>query len=175
MRCRSLLALVALFVAVSAARAYVEVPHSLGQCIKESTTIVLVEVTKIEKTKNLRLAPGDYVMEGGRLVQRTAKKPLQDDWRLLYETVLQLAPKKAVEFGCGGGDHLANLKALSPGLELVGMDRSKGQLKYLRKRHPDMPATVLHHHISDPLPEAAKGADRSFSSMPARRSGLSDP
>src|SRR5262245_51893085 len=101
-------------------------------------------------------------MEGGRLVQKTAKKPLQDDWRLLYETVLQLAPKKAVEFGCGGGDHLANLKVLSPGLDMVGMDRSKGQLKYLRKRHPDMPAKVLQHHIYEPLPEVAKGADLAY-------------
>lgn len=53
MRCRCLVALVGVFVVVSTAPAYVEVPHSLGQCVKESTTIVLVEVTKVEKTKNL--------------------------------------------------------------------------------------------------------------------------
>jgi len=35
------------------ARAYVEAPHSLGQVCKESTNIVLMEITKVDKTKNL--------------------------------------------------------------------------------------------------------------------------
>ena len=43
MRCRCLFALVGVFVAASAAPAYVEVPHSLGQCVRESTTIALVD------------------------------------------------------------------------------------------------------------------------------------
>ena len=43
----------ALLFAVSPAPAYVEAPYSLGQMIKESTTIVLMEVTKVNKEKNL--------------------------------------------------------------------------------------------------------------------------
>src|SRR5262245_28883595 len=38
---------------VSVAPAYVEAPYSLGQVCHESTTIVLVEVTKVNKEKNL--------------------------------------------------------------------------------------------------------------------------
>ena len=39
--------------AATQAPAYVEAPYSLGQVIKESTHIVLVEVTKVNKEKNL--------------------------------------------------------------------------------------------------------------------------
>ena len=35
------------------ARAYIEAPHSLGRCVHESTTIVLMEVTRINTEKNL--------------------------------------------------------------------------------------------------------------------------
>src|SRR4051794_28965687 len=34
-------------------RAYVEAPYTLGRCVHESTHIVLVEVTKVNKEKNL--------------------------------------------------------------------------------------------------------------------------
>jgi hypothetical protein len=47
------LSLIALLAAAPAALAYVEAPYSLGQVCKESTTIVLVEVTKVNKEKNL--------------------------------------------------------------------------------------------------------------------------
>jgi hypothetical protein len=53
MRMRSLAATLILALAVPAARAYVEAPYSLGQVCKESTTIVLVEVVKVNKEKNL--------------------------------------------------------------------------------------------------------------------------
>ena len=46
-------AFVLLTYAATQAPAYVEAPYSLGQVIKESTHIVLVEVTKVNKEKNL--------------------------------------------------------------------------------------------------------------------------
>src|SRR5262249_24104046 len=49
------LSLLVLLAAAGAARAYVEAPYSLGQVCKESTTIVLVEVTRVNKEKNLIL------------------------------------------------------------------------------------------------------------------------
>jgi hypothetical protein len=52
MRCRLLPVLVALLVA-GPAHAYVEAPYSLGQVCKESTNIVLVEVERVNKDKNL--------------------------------------------------------------------------------------------------------------------------
>lgn len=42
-----------LLLAGSTASAYVEVPHSLGRCVHESTNIVLVEVTRVSTEKNL--------------------------------------------------------------------------------------------------------------------------
>jgi len=47
------LAALGLFFAATLTQAYVEVPYSLGQVVKESTNILLVEVTKVDKTKNL--------------------------------------------------------------------------------------------------------------------------
>jgi hypothetical protein len=44
--------LVALFVA-GPAFGYIEAPHSLGKCVGDSTNIVLVELTKVNKEKNL--------------------------------------------------------------------------------------------------------------------------
>ena len=42
-----------LLAAVSSARAYIEAPYSLGRICQESTNIVVVEVTKVDKDKNL--------------------------------------------------------------------------------------------------------------------------
>jgi hypothetical protein len=49
------LSLIVLLAAAPATWAYVEAPYSLGQVCRESTTIVLVEVTKVNKEKNLIL------------------------------------------------------------------------------------------------------------------------
>jgi hypothetical protein len=48
-----LVACLALLAAAPLARAYVEVPYALGRICQESTNIVLVEVTKVNKEKNL--------------------------------------------------------------------------------------------------------------------------
>ena len=53
MRCRTVLALMAFCVVVPKAPAYIEAPYSLGQVCHESTNIVLVEVTKVNKDKKL--------------------------------------------------------------------------------------------------------------------------
>jgi hypothetical protein len=50
-----LAAILSLLAALPAARAYVEVPYSLGRICQESSNIVLVEVTKVNKEKNLIL------------------------------------------------------------------------------------------------------------------------
>ena len=49
----SLAACVVLLATVPAARAYVEMPYTLGRVCQESTNIVLVEVVKVNKEKNL--------------------------------------------------------------------------------------------------------------------------
>jgi len=52
-RAASLVACAALLAAVTVARAYVEVPYSLGRICNESTNIVVVEVVKVNKEKGL--------------------------------------------------------------------------------------------------------------------------
>jgi hypothetical protein len=52
-RAAFLAAALPLIVAVPAARAYVEAPYTLGRICTESTNIVLVEVVKVNKEKNL--------------------------------------------------------------------------------------------------------------------------
>ena len=52
-RVAPLAVLFALLAAVPAARAYVEIPYSLGRICQESTNIVHVEVVKVNKEKNL--------------------------------------------------------------------------------------------------------------------------
>jgi hypothetical protein len=39
--------------AAAPARAYIEAPHSLGRCIHESTNVVLMELSRVNKEKNL--------------------------------------------------------------------------------------------------------------------------
>src|SRR4051794_77882 len=38
---------------MSAAHAYVEIPYTLGRLVTESTHVMLVQVDKVDKTKNL--------------------------------------------------------------------------------------------------------------------------
>jgi hypothetical protein len=52
MRCRMVLVFMA-FCVVARAWAYVEAPYSLGQVCHESTNVVLVEIAKVNKEKNL--------------------------------------------------------------------------------------------------------------------------
>src|SRR5436190_20615346 len=43
------------FLAYQSSLAYIEAPHTLGRCCRESTNIVLVEVTRVDKAKGLIL------------------------------------------------------------------------------------------------------------------------
>jgi cyclopropane fatty-acyl-phospholipid synthase-like methyltransferase len=52
--------------------------------------------------------------------------------------VLQIAPRKVLEVGCGRGDHLHNLAVLRPELELYGVDISRRQIELLEATYPDL-------------------------------------
>ena len=68
--------------------------------------------------------------------------PLHPNHRLLYETILQLNPRSLEEIGCGCGDHLYNLGVLSPEINLSGIELSAAQIKFFKKRHPNLRANI---------------------------------
>jgi len=102
------------------------------------TDIYGPEQADSETRHTLSLKAGDYAFDGRGLLRRGDIKPLHPGVRVAYESILRLAPKSVLEVGCGGGDHLHNLRLLSPGLRLCGCDISKSQLEFARRRHPDM-------------------------------------
>jgi|688.fasta_scaffold59032_1 SAM-dependent methyltransferase len=121
------------------------------------------ELASISKEHTLVLRDGDYTLEAGELLRtRQSLLPLHPNHRLLYETILQLWPKSVFELGCGGGDHLANLAVLVPGVTLYGVDISPGQLALLRQRHPRLAASVAECDAKRPFPEKAWQADVAY-------------
>lgn len=110
------------------------------------------------------LQPGQYIMEAGKLVRKdSALLPLHTNWRLVYETVITLGPASVMEFGCGGGDHLANLQLLAPEIRLFGLDLSHEQLRTLARRHPGLRAHTRQCDITLPLPYDSPAVDLAYS------------
>jgi SAM-dependent methyltransferase len=116
------------------------------------------------KENVLVLKEGDYRFEGGTLERKGAVLPLNDNHRIVYETLLQLKPGTVFEVGCGCGDHLHNLKVLDPGIGVYGIDISEGQLDFLKQRHPTLGDSVRQYNITVPLKgKALPEADIVFS------------
>lgn len=121
------------------------------------------QIEKMSKQHTLLLKPGEYAIDGDDIVLKDGLKPLHDNHKCLYETVRLLEPASVLEFGCGGGDHLANLRELLPDAELRGFDRSEGQLQFLRQRHSGLNASVREQNITEPLPDDFPKADVIYS------------
>lgn len=97
----------------------------------------LEELKIAEKTNTLLIKNTEMFIENGMIRASTPNlKPLLVTHHLLYETILKLNPQTVLEVGCGAGDHLANLKILSPNLECYGVDLLQKQLDSLNSRHP---------------------------------------
>jgi len=120
------------------------------------------ELKEMEQDYLMRLAPEDYLFAEGILTRQSSARPLHPNHRLLYETLLQLAPQSAMEIGCGAGDHLYNLSLLAPKIYLSGVDRSQDQLTFLKRRSPNLKAAVTQLDITRPLPKPPPGADVSY-------------
>jgi hypothetical protein len=107
------------------------------------------ELREIGGEHLLVIKPGDYAYRDGTLEKVNATTPpLHPNHRLVYETVMRLAPASACEFGCGGGDHLANLQFLAPSMKLFGFDISEHQLALTRERHPSLSAELKQRNIA---------------------------
>ena len=105
----------------------------------------------VAKDHSLVLGHGDYEFREGTLVQKNPGLPLHPNYRIIYETLLQLKPGSAMEIGCGCGDHLHNIQTLSPAIKLHGIDISPGQLDFMKQRHPDLNASAEQYNITVPL------------------------
>ena len=121
------------------------------------------ELNDIAAVHTQILLGDEYAFDSGTLSQVAGnRKPLHPNHRLLYETILQLAPETVCEFGCGGGDHLHNLSRLDPTLVLSGFDRSRAQLRLLRRRHPELNASVRLSDITRAQPKGYSPVDIAF-------------
>ena len=96
------------------------------------------------------IGPGDYVFQDGRLELDSDILPINPNYQIIYETILQLQPKSIMDIGCGFGDSLHNIHILYPEGQLFGIDISPGVLKALRERHPTLNAKVQQCSIKMP-------------------------
>jgi trans-aconitate methyltransferase len=95
------------------------------------------ELKIIEKVNTLLITAQDFEVVAGKVnLKNPNQLPLHPNAQLLYETILKLHPSSILEVGCGGGDHLANLKTLIPELKVYGVDLLDKQIEFLNNRHP---------------------------------------
>ena len=95
------------------------------------------ELKIIEKVNTLLITAQDFEVVAGKVnLMNPNQLPLHPNHQLLYETILKLHPSSILEVGCGGGDHLVNLKTLIPELEVYGIDLLDKQIEFLNNRHP---------------------------------------
>ena len=98
------------------------------------------ELKSISRIHTLNPKASEMSFVDGKLWVSEKIKPLHPNHYLLYEVISSLRPTSILEAGFGGGDHLSNLSLLLPQSALHGVDRSDGQLKTLRDRHPNLNA-----------------------------------
>lgn len=96
------------------------------------------QISELEKEYTFILPDGKYSIINGKITLNPALLPLNDNHKVLYETIYALKPNSVLEVGCGCGDHLANIKKLLPKVELNGLDLSQNQLDFLFHRHPEL-------------------------------------
>lgn len=90
---------------------------------------------------------------------RSEGAPLHPNHALILEAIGRLEPGSVHEVGCGGGDHLANARALYPDLEVTGGDRGATQLELALRRHPALRGRIGIQDITMPFSDAWPRAD----------------
>lgn len=111
------------------------------------------ELKTISRVATLILKSEDVELRDNK-VHISAEPEVLPSHHALYESIALLGPESVLEVGCGGGDHLANLKTIFQALQqsdlrLAGVDRSEKQLEFLRGRHSHLAASLKVSDVSD--------------------------
>jgi SAM-dependent methyltransferase len=113
------------------------------------------ELELASRTRSLVIGPGDYTYSNSKLMLASGVPPLHPNIHIILETILQLQPGSVLEIGCGGGDHLHNLRVLQPSMDVRGVDVSLQQLEFLCNRHPELASVVAVCDITEPVEHVA--------------------
>jgi trans-aconitate methyltransferase len=111
------------------------------------------ELKSISRAATLILKDKDIALRENKL-HISVEPGILPSHHALYETLILLRPRSVLEVGCGGGDHLTNLKTifqtqLQSELRLAGVDRSEKQLDFLRARHGDLDVSLSVSDVTD--------------------------
>ena len=117
------------------------------------------QVRRLEDQFTLRIDDRVYFdRQNNRL--ETGDAVLIPNSRTIYEIIGMLNAKSTLEIGCGGGDHLYNLKKLYPQMEVRGGDRSVEQLAFLKERNPEIAEHTFQQDITMPLSSLPKASSK---------------
>lgn len=112
-------------------------------------------ITKIDRG-NARIdhQRGEVVLEG---------QQLHPNHQLILDAIVRLAPDSVHEVGCGGGDHVRNLKELFSDVTVTGGDRSASQLAFALQRHAELDGSIGVQDITMPYSRDWPKADLVYS------------
>ena len=108
------------------------------------------EIINCGKINTLRLSKKDFNVDETRL-EFYCNPSLHNNAELLYRIIHDLKPTTIMEVGCGGGDHMYNIKLINPKINIFGCDLLQKQLDFLYQRNPKLNAFV-HDITKDRLP-----------------------
>jgi len=111
--------------------------------------------------REFRASPtqGELRFEPGTGAVTSSGAPLHPNHALILEAIGRLGPQSVHEIGCGGGDHLANVRELFPDIKVTGGDRGASQLDLALRRHPDLKGRIGLQDITMPFSQAWPQAD----------------
>lgn len=106
----------------------------------------------LEKLYTVYLSLGDFTLDDEHeFVMKPDIKPLHVKWHTIYHAVLKLKATSVFEFGFGAGVNLHNLRALSPDMDIQGIDISIQQHAHAVAHMPHLADSLLVWNAADRL------------------------
>lgn len=98
-------------------------------------------------------------------VDEINNKKIHANWKLLYLLTTTLDINSVFECGCGSGQHVRNIKAINPSLDVCGADLLQSQIDFGQNELniPDMNLLVLDFTKKDTYKEVGKKYDLVYS------------